>query len=75
MKFTLSINCDGAAFHGPGCPNEGHQCAGQALQVADILRGVRKRIKDEGLSGFFETIFDTNGNSVGAYAIKRHDYR
>ncbi len=74
MRFILSINCDTEAFHGTDCPNEEHQCVGQALQVADILRSVRKRIKAEGLSGFFETIYDTNGNSVGTYAIKRHDY-
>jgi len=59
MKFTLSIDTDNAAFE----PDE-------AEEIARILRALANRITREGLSGFFETIHDVNGNDVGQYALK-----
>lgn len=80
MKFLLSLTADNAAFHDDDCEGE-HltnmgspvvPCDCDALQneLAHILREIARDIDNDGLSGFFETIHDSNGNSVGTYAIK-----
>jgi hypothetical protein len=63
-KFTVQIRCNNAAFDPDPAP-----------EVARILREISDKINREGLSGFFETIRDVNGNDVGAFAIKPDDYK
>jgi hypothetical protein len=84
MKFLLSLTADNAAFHDGDCEGE-HltnmgspvvpcECLALRLELSTILRTVAKQIARDGLSGFFETIRDSNGNSVGTYAIKPDHY-
>lgn len=60
--FTLKFDCDNAAFD--------DDIDGEIVR---ILRSVAARIECAGLSGFFETIRDVNGNDVGRYALKNAD--
>ncbi len=57
--FTVKIDCENDAFQ----PDP-------ASEVIAILLKIAARIQGEGLSGFYETIHDSNGNDVGRYAIK-----
>jgi hypothetical protein len=63
MNFTVNIHADNAAFKPDPSP-----------ELARILHGIADRIEREGLSGFFETIHDVNGNDVGRFALKPPDY-
>lgn len=59
MKFKIEIDCDNAAF--------GTSLDDRNLQVAEILRGVRNALRNEG--GFTMRVFplfDSNGNRVGS---------
>lgn len=60
--FTVKITCDNSAFE-----------ESPALEIARILEAIASRIRDQGLSGYYETIRDINGNDVGRYAIKNDD--
>lgn len=61
-KFTVVIDCNNDAF-------------GDCLdfEVTRILRDIADKIESSGLSGFYETIRDVNGNDVGRFAIKNDD--
>ena len=56
MKFTLTIDCDNAAF-------SRHQEA----EVSRILRTVRDKITDGLVSG---SLLDYNGNKVGKFEFE-----
>lgn len=56
MRFTLTINCDNAAFE-----ESPHQ------EVAVILENAASRVRVSGDSG--GTLFDTNGNAVGEFTF------
>lgn len=58
-RFTVIVDTDNEAF----TPDP-------AFELTRILQRIAERISDEGLSGFFETILDANGNDVGQYALK-----
>ena len=84
MKFLLNMTCDNAAFHGEDCkgeilPLQGSNvpcgCPELESEIIRILRAIADRIDRDGLSGFFETIHDLNGNDVGRFAIKPDSYR
>ena len=80
MKFILNLTADNAAFHDEGCDGEEDftdrrrgglcQCLAMQLELSTILRTVAKRIAQDGLSGFFETVYDSNGNDVGRFALR-----
>jgi len=66
MKLVLTINCDNSAFNGDDCGRE----------VAPILQIVTDRVdlesKDDLIRGFHDdpkSLFDVNGNTVGAMEI------
>ena len=58
-QFTLTINCDNAAFS---------PWAGREL--ARMLANVGKRLEDGRDDGY---IWDHNGNNVGAYSLDLED--
>lgn len=60
--FTVKISCDNAAFD---------ECREQ--EIARILGAIAERITREGLTGYYETIRDINGNDVGRFALKNDD--
>lgn len=80
MKFTLTIEANGAAFHDDDCEGEHLANMGSPVvpcgcialreELARILREIAREIDNDGLSGFYETIRDMNGNDVGRFAIK-----
>lgn len=59
--FTVKINCGNAAFEDAPTPD---------YEIARILRAIADKLEDDGSSGFYETIFDSNGNDVGRFALK-----
>ncbi len=60
MEFSLTIQCDNAAFeHDPG------------LEVAYILRRLAHRAEAEGLEALDNAaLWDENGNKVGTCHVK-----
>jgi len=60
MKFTLTINCDNAAFE--YCPS---------VEVASILKHVSERVymNPNFSAGHSQPIRDLNGNTVGSFDI------
>jgi len=84
VKFLLSLTADNAAFHDVNCEGEDPsdsrrfgicQCETMREELAGILRETARRIEERGLSGFFETIYDSNGNDVGRFALKPDSYK
>ena len=84
MKFLLNLTADNAAFHDDDCTGEDPtdnrrfglcQCGAMQAELAGILRETARRIEERGLSGFFETIYDSNGNDVGRFALKPDSYK
>ena len=81
MKFLLNLTADNAAFHDEDCigetggPNRVCECFAMRLELSTILRETAKRIAQDGLSGLFETIRDSNGNDVGRFALKPDSYK
>lgn len=61
--FTVALTADNEAFG-----------EDPAHEVTRILRAIADRIDREGLSGYFETILDANGNDVGRFALKPASY-
>lgn len=61
MRFQLQLTADNAAFEDPG-------------ELPRILRGIAADIEADKDIGFFQTIFDVNGNDVGRYALKDESY-
>jgi hypothetical protein len=60
MTFTINMTCDNDAF----------QDGALETEVARILREIIAKLENEGPSGFYETIFDENGNDVGRWRLK-----
>lgn len=60
--FTVKFSCDNAAFD-----------EGREAEISRILHVIASRIESHGLSGYYETIRDANGNDIGRYAIKNDD--
>ena len=58
-NFTVNISCDNASFTPDPAP-----------EITRILQNITLRIQRDGLSGFYETIFDLDGNDVGRFALK-----
>ena len=58
MTFSLSMNCDNAAFDG----ND------KGLEVSRILRETAQQVEDGYEGG---KIFDSNGNSVGEWRFSK----
>lgn len=58
--FTIKIDTDNDAFQ----PDP-------ADEIVRLLLAIAARIQGEGLSGYYETIRDVNGNDVGRFALKR----
>jgi hypothetical protein len=58
--LTVKFDTDNSAFNAPNYNNE----------CARILRKIADQMEREGASGFYETIFDANGNDVGRWAVK-----
>lgn len=85
MKFILNLTVDNAAFHDEGCDGQEDfadrlrgglcQCAATGSELARILRDTANRLERDGISGFFETLYDANGNDVGRFALKPDSYR
>lgn len=61
-QFTVKMNTDSSAFD---------ECRDQ--EIARILRNIADNIENNGCSGFYQTIYDINGNDVGRYALKNDD--
>lgn len=61
-RFTVTISTENEAFQ--PSPIE---------ELARILSEISLEIQKCGLSGFYETIFDINGNDVGRFGIKNED--
>jgi hypothetical protein len=59
MTFTINMTCDNDAF--ADMPE---------LEVARILRSIATKLEFNKPSGFYETIFDDNGNDVGRWRLK-----
>lgn len=77
MKFLLTITTDNAAFHGEDCegdnnlpPNTLCDCWELRDAIAAILKDVAGKVQGGDLDGLYHTIFDANGNNVGAWAGK-----
>lgn len=71
MKFILTVNCDNAAF----CQeSEEATTETAAHELARILRKAAEQIAEGIPYDYFQTIRDTNGNDVGAYAFKNNAY-
>lgn len=76
MRFMLTIDCDNAAFHDDECRlGVGNwsgicDCDNMRREVSRILYKIATSIDGGGISGFFETIRDLNGNDVGRWALK-----
>lgn len=65
--FKLTINADNAAFG----PTE----AELRDELAGLLQSIAQKILSGGDLGMHQSIFDSNGNNVGAYAVKDIDER
>lgn len=85
MKFTLNIDANNAAFHDEDCNGEDFtkshhinglcRCFAMEMELSVILWTIAKDIAQNGISGFFETIYDSNGNDVGRWALKPDSYK
>lgn len=82
MKFTLTLDCDNAAFHGEDCegdnnlpPNTLCECFELRESVAETLEKVAQRVRGGGLDGYYHTILDANGNNVGSFGGKPASYK
>ena len=64
MRFQLYVSTENDAFQPD--PRE---------ELVRILRHVADRIASGDTFDTFRTIFDVNGNNVGAFALKPADYR
>ena len=60
--FTLKFDTDNAAFDGD---RDG--------EIVRILLSTATKIESQGLSGFYETVRDVNGNDIGRFALKNDD--
>ena len=60
--FTLKFDTDNAAFDDD-----------RAGEIVRVLHSVASRIEADGLSGFYETVRDVNGNDIGRFALKNSD--
>lgn len=59
IQFRLHVACDNAAFED-----------GMASELARILRDVAKRLERGEDCGSWTNVRDSNGNTVGAFALK-----
>ena len=64
-KFQLFINCDNDAFADGNRDDE----------IVRLLRETADRIERGESFEMFQTLFDSNGNDVGRFAIKPESYR
>jgi len=62
LRFKIQMTCENAAFEG-----------GADAEVARILRALADRLDSYGSSGFYETIFDANGNDVGRFRLSTRE--
>ena len=60
--FTLKFDTDNAAFDDD---RDG--------EIVRILLSTAAKIGSQGLSGFYETVRDVNGNDIGRFALKNSD--
>ena len=67
QTFSLSINCQNAAF----CDGETPTQESAAPELARILRRTADRIESGESFDTFRNILDINGNIVGVYAMKK----
>lgn len=67
MKFTLTINCDNAAFGDPD--DNRHNESTAAIEVSRILRHASVKIRGTGCLG--GRVMDVNGNTVGKYEVSK----
>jgi hypothetical protein len=58
--FRLNINCEGSAFEGESF----------SAEIVALLRVVAQRIEDGDSFDMYRTIFDSNGNDCGRFALK-----
>lgn len=65
--FSLSINCENAAFCSGDTPTQ----ESAAPELARILRETADRIENGDSFDTFRNIRDINGNIVGIYAMKK----
>lgn len=65
-QFTVSINCNNAAF----ADNDYPTYASAAPELARILRVIADQIESGVQYDFLKTIRDINGNDVGRYGLK-----
>lgn len=61
-KFILKLDCNNAAFD-----------ESPELEIARILGELSEKIRENGLTGFYQNIKEINGNIVGQYALKNDD--
>jgi hypothetical protein len=60
MQFTMTIDCDNAAFEGDNLPYE----------VASLLEDAARKVRhNDFYPGHSKTILDSNGNDVGRWRI------
>lgn len=71
MKFVLTVNCDNAAFR---LDESEATTETAAPELARILRKAAEQIENGVPYDYSQTIRDTNGNDVGAYAFKNNAY-
>lgn len=67
MQFTLTIDCNNAAFVGDG-QDPTHEIRRILARLADGENGVR--LDDGRLLPHTRSVLDLNGNRVGSWAIK-----
>lgn len=60
--FTLKFDTDNAAFDDD-----------RNGEIVRILLSTAAKIESHGLSGFYETVRDVNGNGIGRFALKNSD--
>lgn len=59
MTFEIKMNCDNAAFEDS-----------PADEIGTILGTISNQLLDQDRMGFYQTIFDSNGNDVGRWRLK-----
>jgi hypothetical protein len=62
MDFTLTINCDNAAFH-----DDDFSDVATCTELARILRKLADHLERD--TCYSDNLFDINGNKVGKYEI------
>lgn len=62
MKFTMSFDCDNAAFG----DEEGAESRERLAEIERILQHLARRISRSHTSG---PVVDENGNTVGSYRL------